>query len=129
MFFALITKYIYICLPENIWHLLSIHFVVLSLLWRQHVQDWTSWTDGCYVSKSSRNENAWKQPLPSPLQNKTTETKSKVPHIQINVLFPTKKKDLHSDSMLLNCIQRLSLHTVGKYIYWFIYLHTYILTC
>ena len=58
-------------------YLLSIHFVILSVLWKQHVLEWTIWTDDYYVSKLSENENAERNPfLPATKKNPPNQAQS-----------------------------------------------------
>lgn len=120
-------------------HLLSIHVVILSLLWKQHVLDWTIWTDGCYVSKSSGNENAWMQPLPFPHQKKSPKPNQKC-HMYITMfLFPQGNRDCVSDWGSYDLMIGQQFTTAKSYpkafpshcrkkIHIFIYLFTCILT-
>lgn len=63
-------------------YIFSIHFVVLPLLSKQHVLDWNIWTDGCNVSKSPGNKDAWRQPLSSPTKKDSSKQTQNVMYTQ-----------------------------------------------
>lgn len=67
-------------------YIFSIHFVVHPLLSKQHVLDWNIWTDGCNVSKSPGNKDAWRQPLSSPTK-KIPPSKPKMSCVHKHVLL------------------------------------------